>query len=67
MAVVGAAPSISFLAEARIGNGNSVYAKLIKLANTCKNIWQPPNKLKNNNYVFDDTSKVTVVPVAPTT
>ena len=52
--------------EARIEKGNSVYAKLIKLANTGKNIWVTTNEAKHNDYVFYDTPATTVVPVAPT-
>lgn len=53
--------------ETRIVHGNSVYAKLIKLANTGKNIWVTTNEAKHNDYVFYDSPTATVVPVAPTT
>lgn len=52
--------------EARIEKGNAVYGKLIKLANTGKNIWVTTNEAKHNDYVFYDTPSVTVVPVVPT-
>ena len=53
--------------EARVVKGNSVYAKLIKVANTGKNIWVTTNEAKHNDYVIYDTPKTAVVPVPPTT
>jgi len=53
--------------EARIAKGNSVYAKLIKLANTGKNIWVTTNEAKHNDYVIYDSPTKALVPVPPTT
>ena len=51
--------------EARITSGNTMYAKLIKVANTGKNIWVTTSEAKHNDYVIYDTPAAAVVPVPP--
>ncbi len=53
-------------AEARIVAGNAMYAKLVKVANTGKNIWVTTSEAKHNDYVIYDTPAAAVVPVPPT-
>ena len=51
--------------EARVEKGNTMYAKLVKVANTGKSIWVTTSEVKHNDYVIYDTPAAAVVPVPP--
>jgi hypothetical protein len=53
--------------EERVGEGNVLYAELVKLCNTGKDIFYSINEAKYNDYVIYNTptGKVEVLPTSP--